>query len=89
MKPLWGLIITPFNEPTFFHTNDMIPSSSLIKVFQDILFKSRGLVYIFDTPSPSNPTIINQSIPNGFLHHTTIPTHIIKNQLVTFNQNRP
>jgi hypothetical protein len=56
-----GAIIAPFNEPTFLHTNDMIPSPSLPKVFQDFLFKSWGLVYIFDTPSPSNPPYDNQT----------------------------
>jgi hypothetical protein len=84
-----GAIIAPFNEPTFLHTNDMILPPTLIKVFEDFLFKSGGLVYIFDTPSPGNPTIIKQSIPNGFLHPTTIPSHIIKNQIVKFNPNRP
>jgi hypothetical protein len=83
-----GAIIAPFNKPTFLHTNDMIPSPSFTKIFQDFLFKSWGLVYIFDTPSPSNPMIIKQSIPNGFLHLTTIPFHIIKNQIVTHSFNR-
>jgi hypothetical protein len=84
-----GAIIAPFNEPAFLHTNDMILLPSLIKVFQDFMFKSWGLFYIFDTPSPSSPMIIKQSIPNGFLHPTTIPSHNIKNQIVTSNPNRP
>lgn len=82
-------IIAPFNEPTFPHTNNMILSPSLIKKFQDLLLKSWRLVYLFDTPSPSNPTIIKQGIPNGFLDLTTIPSHIVKDQIVMFNPNRP
>jgi hypothetical protein len=82
-------IITPSNEHAFPHTNDMIISPSLIKVFQIFLFKSWGLAYLFATPSLGNPTIIEQSIPNGFLDPKTIPSHIIKDQIIMFNPNRP
>jgi hypothetical protein len=67
----------------------MISSPTLFKVFLDFMFKSWGLAYLFDTLSPSNPTIIKPNIPNGFLDPTTIPSHIVKDQIVKFNPNIP
>ncbi len=54
-------IITSSNEHAFPHTNDMIPSASLIKVFQYFLLRVGGLAYFFDMPSLGNPTIINKA----------------------------
>jgi hypothetical protein len=67
----------------------MISSPTLIKVFFVFLLKSWGLAYLFDTPSPGNPTIIKPSIRNGFLDPTTIPFHNVEDQIVTFSPNRP
>jgi hypothetical protein len=56
-----GTVIASSNEHAFPHTNDMIPSTSLIKVFQYFLLRGQGLAYFFDTPSLGNPTIINKA----------------------------
>lgn len=74
-----------FNDLASPHTNDMIPSPSLIKVSQFFLLRSCKLVFLFDTPFLTNLTIIKHGIPNGFLDPTTIPSHIVKDQIVTLN----